>query len=346
MKNIIDYLNYYKDYTFEEINFNQMDALAFSILSYLPIKKIRNGNKLKDLLLNEPISKNKNHMPFRAIEIIDLMKDTKRYKDLKLYNYEKVEDDNLQFGALTFRWKNTAFTDNVFISFMGTEGSIIGWKENLLLSCDYPSKTHIKAIEYLNKILRISDKNIYLGGHSKGGNAAMACAMLCNIKTFNKIKKIYNFDGPGFRKEEFKSMRFKQMNKKLINIIPDGSLIGILLHNDNMNYIKTTGILFEKHIPLNWSTYGSFFEKAKLSRHSTEVQKTINQNLDELDENEMRTFITELFNFINESNIKTTNGILKINYSDFINNVTSVDKVTAKKMMKMMKLIFLPKRKK
>lgn len=346
MKNLIDYLEYCKDYTFEESNFNQMDALVFSVLSYLPIKNFKNACVFKDVKLNEVRSKNKNHMPFRAAEVLDLVKTSKRYKDVKLYNFERMEDENLQFGALTFRWRNSAFTDNVFIAFMGTEGSIVGWKENFLLACDYPSKTHIKSMDYLIKTLRFSDKNIYLGGHSKGGNTAMACGMLCSLKTFKKIKKIYNFDGPGFRKKEFKSLRFKEMNKKLVNIIPEGSLVGILLHNDNANYIKTSGVLFEKHIPLNWSVFGSFFEKSTLSKHSLSIQNTINQNLDELNEEDMRTFIIELFNFIDKSNIKTINGILKINYNDFINNVTSVDKETAKKMLTMMKMIFLPRKRK
>ena len=347
MKNIIDYLNYYKDYTFEEINFNQIDALVFSILAYLPIKKINNGNRLKDIILEEVHTRNKYYIPYRDLEVMDLIKNSIRYKDIKLYNYERIDDDNIQFGVLTFRWKNNAFTDNVFIAFEGTDDSMIGWKENLLLACDYPSKTHIKAVDYLNKTLKITDKNIYLGGHSKGGNIAMASSMLCNLKLFKKIKKIYNFDGPGFKKKEFKSLRFKQMSKKLINVMPEGSLIGILLHNDNnnVNYIKTNGILFENHLPFNWHVYGSFFEKSELSNRSANIQNTINSNLDELKEEDIRIFVNELIDFINKSNIKSINGVLKINFTDFINNVTSVDKKTAKKMINMMKMIFLPKRK-
>ena len=129
--------------------------------------------------------------------------------------------------------------------------------------------------------------------------------------------------------------------------MPEGSLIGILLHNDNnnVNYIKTNGILFENHLPFNWHVYGSFFEKSELSKRSANIQNTINSNLDELKEEDIRIFVNELFDFINKSNIKSINGVLKINFTDFINNVTSVDKKTAKKMINMMKMIFLPKRK-
>ena len=35
--NILDYARFYKNSTFEEVKFNQMDAFIYSILVYLPI---------------------------------------------------------------------------------------------------------------------------------------------------------------------------------------------------------------------------------------------------------------------------------------------------------------------
>ena len=49
MKNIFDYIKFYKDKSFNEVLFNQMDALIYSILVYLPIYNIDNGTKISGL---------------------------------------------------------------------------------------------------------------------------------------------------------------------------------------------------------------------------------------------------------------------------------------------------------
>ena len=48
-RNIYEYLNYYKDYTFDEVLFNIMDALLFSMLIYLPMESRKDELLLKDL---------------------------------------------------------------------------------------------------------------------------------------------------------------------------------------------------------------------------------------------------------------------------------------------------------
>ena len=50
MNNIYDYIKYYKNSEFEEIKFNIMDALVFSMLAYLPVKKVEDGIDLSKLL--------------------------------------------------------------------------------------------------------------------------------------------------------------------------------------------------------------------------------------------------------------------------------------------------------
>ena len=55
------------------------------------------------------------------------------------------------------------------------------------------------------------------------------------ISILQRIKKIYNFDGPGFRKQEYESNKYQALTKKLVNIMPSGSLVGVLLYNDNYN---------------------------------------------------------------------------------------------------------------
>ena len=48
MNNMFTYIDYYKDYTFNEISFNDIDALIFASLVYIPIMKLSN-KKLKEI---------------------------------------------------------------------------------------------------------------------------------------------------------------------------------------------------------------------------------------------------------------------------------------------------------
>ena len=77
------------------------------------------------------------------------------------------------------------------------------------MSYAFPVPAQEKAIKYLSKYT-FGSKKIYLGGHSKGGNLALVAAMYTpQLKQF-RIKKVYNNDGPGLRRKEFESGKYRR----------------------------------------------------------------------------------------------------------------------------------------
>ncbi|MEI3499052.1 MAG: Mbeg1-like protein [Bacilli bacterium] len=58
------------------------------------------------------------------------------------------------------------------ISFKGTDSSLIGWLENFRLAYEYPTYTQKLAIDYLKNNISFLDQDVYVVGHSKGGNLA------------------------------------------------------------------------------------------------------------------------------------------------------------------------------
>lgn len=62
----------------------------------------------------------------------------------------------MQFGGAKFSNKDTTI-----ISFKGTDGSCIGWYENLRLSYMYPTKTQSYALDYI-KTLLITKTKIFI----------------------------------------------------------------------------------------------------------------------------------------------------------------------------------------
>ena len=308
---IYDYLNYYKDYTFKDIKFNIIDALLYSIISYVPIDNIREGITLKILNNYMENIKVNGTMVTTAKKIIEIMSKSKRYDHVKLYNLVKKYDDNIEFGALTFR-----DYDYTFVGFQGSIGTISGWKENLYLTINYPSLTQDEAIKYLKHTYRLKDRNLYIGGHSKGGNLALASFMLSPSYITRKVVKVYNFDGPGFRVEEVTSDRYKELKDRMVNILPDGSMIGVILNHGNYNFIKSKGVSIEKHFPNNWNIFGEFFVEAEENKSSKALHDRIKLGLSKLNDEEKKICLDTVFEVIKNKKVKSVKDFTSLKIDD------------------------------
>ena len=295
MYTIIDYLNYYKDTTLKHLKLNTQDFLIFSILSYLPIDSFTNSKNLTELIKYatkyKERTKSSNTIK-TAYQLLKIMASSRRYQDLKVEKFIQEEDNTTQFGAVTF-----ALGKNTIIAFNGSNHSFIAWMENIRLLYQYPTITQQKAIQYLKENITKESDNVYVVGHSKGGNLAMVSTMELPSQLLKKVKKIYNFDGPGLLKEEYTS-KYLKIKKKLITVIPSNSMIGILLHNDNFKVIKSKNHLIETHYPSSWCIFGEFFLEENLKVFSNQLHNYTTITLEKIDrgllESTMETLFQEL----------------------------------------------------
>ena len=291
---ITDYLTYYKDIKIKDVHWNTVDHLICAMLTYLPITPYQGVKTFAEFSSYaegyKDVPKESFMVPM-AYEILDFMKDAKRYEALKISNFENFRSDETQFGAATFR-----LGTQTTIAFKGTDYSLIGWIENFRLAYEYPTRTHKLAIEYLEANLKLlGDRNVSIVGHSKGGNLAMVAAMEASPRTFSRIKKVYNFDGPGFRKEEFSKPEYQKLTAKLINIIPSGSVVGSLLYNDNYTVIKSEGISVTEHFPTSWNLFGECFIEATQTSVSARVHESTTKGIAHLDYNKVEEALETVF---------------------------------------------------
>ena len=338
--NILDYVKYYKEKSFDEVLFNQMDALVYSILVYLPVHKVNNGTKLSDLSKFVDSKNVRGAVGPIAIELLPTIEHSKRYKNIEIYDFSKIVNDEVQFGAVTFR-----SSANTFVAFEGTNSSVIGWVENFMVTSEYPTKTHVLAIEYINRVINDNDIRIQIGGHSKGGNLAMVASMEARDDIFNRIEKIYNFDGPGFRKPEFESDKFKKINSKTINILPEGSLIGILMYNKNYHFVNADGVGFKEHYPTSWNTFGEFFEPAKQGKSSKHIQESLYKSIDELKEEDSKKLLSAFTSFFIRNNIRNSSDIKNIKFDEFrtlAKEIKDVDENTKKLFFDIVRVLINP----
>ena len=335
MATIKEYLKYYKDLSFEECNLNINDVILFTELSYINFLDIVPSDN-KKITLKEAgeryLKEKKDRLsPFMQSNIDNLkeMIGSRRYSNIYLSNYRSIIDKEKQFGALCIYFE----PKKVFISFEGTDGTVIGWKEDFILGYHFPVMSQKSAITYINEVVTSKDKEIYLGGHSKGGNLAMTSAMYCDNKIFKRIKTIYNLDGPGFKEREFNST-YKKIMPKLKMYVPEQSIVGMLLYNtDNYKVIKSISNGIMQHDCNNWECFGSFLLEGSLSKISIKLDKKIKDWNKKYDDDELEKMITTFFSILEDNNIKNFNELKSLKWNQIVsilNKVKSIDEDTRK----------------
>jgi hypothetical protein len=314
MSTIINYIQKYGDKTFKEKEINEVDYAILTTLSYLNFDHILYNNK-KKVTLNDAVKsffdfytdkELKNHgLGLKdAYAIAKNLIDKKRYQHLKLYNYEYVTDESIQFCAMFI----DIDPNTVFISVEGTDDEIVGWKEDFQMSYQFPIPSQRRAASYLNKhIPFFSKKNYIISGHSKGGNLALVGTMYMNMLKQHKIKEIYSFDGPGLKKEQLKSYRYLSVQKRFHSLIPNYSIVGLLFNNPKESKIIKSNVKgIYAHSIYNWDIIDDKFNQVnELSKFSKNLDKAITNWLNKYDYQTRREFVEDIFNVFERCNIET-----------------------------------------
>ena len=303
--NIYSYMDTYGTYTFDEKPFNEVDSVIFSFLSYADLSNIVENKKIsiKDVGRMHLGLHKKNEKNITAVreatKMLNYMKDTNRYRNCLLFRYVYEANQDIQFCALSIEYQK----NRVYVSYEGTNQMISGWKENLLLSYSFPTETHRKAIEYLNHYYSFSLKKIIVGGHSKGGNLALVASMCCNPLVRSKIISIYNMDGPGLLDREFRSKRYRRILPKYHHIIPNESLVGIMLYSskDQVIHANMTGPL--AHNIAYWEIDNDHLLKDKLSSFSKELRKGLLGFIDSHSTDELKVIVSNLDKVCKKANV-------------------------------------------
>lgn len=133
----------------------------------------------------------------------------------------------------------------IVVMYRGTDDTLIGWKEDTDILTTKGTPSHKLAVEYLEKAAAKFEGDIIVCGHSKGGNMAQYAALNCSKEVRDRIKLLYNNDGPGFWNYEFiKSDAYKELLPRYRHILPSASAVGTMLfHDDDYTVVKSKRIL-------------------------------------------------------------------------------------------------------
>ena len=304
MGNIMDYISWRGDLSFAQSPFNEVDNLILACFSYVNLDGIpavsgQKGIELKKLVKEfkklhtiKELEADKSFIRLAPFMMFEMAKSV-RFGNCVIRNYvnEIVTEAEQQFSAVEI-----VLDDGTsYISFRGTDDTIIGWKEDFNLSTGVVPAQE-RAVEYMQ---RISDKAygmLRVGGHSKGGNLAIYGSVMCK-SAHDKILEIYSNDGPGFSKEFQESPETAEMMSKIIRIIPEYSIRGTLIEHEKQPIIVAStsrGLL--QHDGFSWEVQGpGLVRRDSLNKTALRFIEILHKWIDGMDTEQKRLLIEDLF---------------------------------------------------
>lgn len=352
--NLFDYLEWRGDISFDMDGFNEVDNLVLSIISYMDFTNSVPGDlsavpiTLKDAeqrltRLKRDHQKLGLIIPEKICDFVKLASASKRYSDIKPFYYIEKSDSELglQFSAVTFELPDKT----LFVSYRGTDDTLVGWKENFNMSFTFPVPAQNAAAEYLQTVAASRRGKIRLGGHSKGGNLAIWAAVNAGARLQKRIIAAYNNDGPGFVQKITGTSEYLAIEDRLVTFVPESSVIGMLLeHSESYFIVKSSQTTLWQHDPFSWVIKGNQFVKAKeLSDFSRHVDKALSEWLASLPSDERRHITGVLFDILESTGAKTLSdvnaGMLK-NLGTIIKSLNNIDKPTKDRLSQLIKKLF------
>lgn len=325
MFNILDYIDWRGDLSFSRAGFNQVDNVILSLLSYIDLQGIvpcageEGSISLEEAERLYALRHGQEEEEFYFKTAMDVFKKAakcKRFGTLLLSDYiEEIDmEKESQFSALTIDLGR----QNYFISFSGTDDTIVGWKENFNMSFVEATESQRKSVEYLDRAGSKISGIFRIGGHSKGGNLAIYASACVKEEIQERIKKIYNNDGPGFTKKMIDKTMYFKLRPKILSLFPEGSIVGMCLEHEGSILVVKSQKGKQQHDPINWEVLGaSFVNAGELNESAKLFHKVIRAWMKKMPPEQKEEFVDAVFQALEEHNILKVEDLSALSLDKF-----------------------------
>jgi hypothetical protein len=316
MANMLDYIDWRGDLTFENSPFNDIDNVIFTQLAFVDFEGIvPPPSKRGEIALSEAAEKLSMAsgvpsklgvlVPGSSISsLFDKMKNSKRYCSLKLSAYINHIDyeKKIQFSAITIDIGDKT----KYIAFRGTDDTLVGWQEDFNMSFLDTIAAQREAVAYVDLVSESCEK-LLLGGHSKGGNLAVFAGVHCSVSAKRKLVKIFNNDGPGFSGAMLDNENYIAIKDKIRTFVPQSSVVGMLLERaEKILIVKSEQVGLLQHDCFSWQVMGcDFVYVDKLSNESMLIEKSVKSWIATMDPDQRKEFVDAFFAMLSGSDAKT-----------------------------------------
>ena len=330
MKNMLDYIKEFGHVSFEERAFSEIDALVLTELEYLPLEKVvpsdENGEDfvtVKEIAeymqehKQELFDENPMMITEERHEVSQVIADAPRFQSLKFFGVvsEWDKDTTKQFAAITVEVEPSVR----LVVFRGTDDTLIGWKEDFLMTYSPLVAAQTDAKEYLAKQASLWDGDLMISGHSKGGNLAIYAAATQVEDVQLRIVDIFCFDSPGLYRSVLETKGYQNIVPLAMRYIPQDSLVGLMLESEVPYVIvksNATGAM--QHSAMTWEIEdGQFIKMEKLTKNSQLNDQTFKKWTESVSDEELELFWNVFFELLFSVGIDTVNDL----YGQFMHYV-------------------------
>lgn len=330
MKNMLDYIKEFGHVSFEERAFSEIDALVLTELEYLPLEKVvpsdENGENfvtVKEIAeymqehKQELFDENPMMITEERHEVSQVIADAPRFQSLKFFGVvsEWDKDTTKQFAAVTVEVEPSVR----LVVFRGTDETLIGWKEDFLMTYSPLVAAQTDAKEYLAKQASLWGGDLMISGHSKGGNLAIYAAATQEEDVQLRIVDIFCFDSPGLYRSVLETKGYQNIVPLAMRYIPQDSLVGLMLESEVPYVIvksNATGAM--QHSAMTWEIEdGQFIKMEKLTKNSQLNDQTFKKWTESVSDEELELFWNVFFELLFSVGIDTVNDL----YGEFMHYV-------------------------
>ena len=339
MKNMLDYIKEFGHVSFEERAFSEIDALVLTELEYLPLEKVvpsdENGENfvtVKEIAeymkehKKQLFDENPMMMTPERHEVSQIIADAPRFQLMKFFGVvsEWDKDTTKQFAAITVEVEPGVR----LVIFRGTDDTLIGWKEDFLMTYSPLVAAQTDAKEYLAKQASLWDGDLMVSGHSKGGNLALYAAATQEEDVQLLIVDIFCFDSPGLYRSVLETKGYQNIVPLAMRYIPQDALVGLMLESEVPYVIvKSNAIGAMQHSTMTWGIEdGQFVKVEKLTKSSQLNDQTFKKWTETVSDEELELFWNVFFELLFTAGIETVNDL----YGQFMHYVQEFLKVAWK----------------
>ena len=298
MGNLLDYLAWRGDLSLDRVPFGPVDGLVLSVLSYVHFDGPAQGEEpvplgeVAEEYLALPAARRGRCRCETDLALLRALADSPRFARLGLCRCADrfVPKEETQFAALTVLLDD----GSAFLAFRGTDGTLVGWKEDFNLS-------------FMDVV------PAQLGGHSKGGNLAAAGGALSAVKVRDRIASVWSFDGPGLNPYLLARPGYQELRTRVRSLVPQSSVVGLLLgHEEPCAVVASDQEGLLQHNPYSWQVLGPDFVRVEgVDAGSRMIDRTLKGWLAGLTCQQRETVADTLYELLSSGDARTVKEALQ-----------------------------------
>ena len=139
-----------------------------------------------------------------------------------------------------------------------------------------------------------------LGGHSKGGNLAVAGASMCPMAARDRIRTVYAFDSPDFTDYLLAQPGYQELRTRIRSFVPQSSVVGLLLdHEEPLAVVRSGQEGLFQHDLYSWQILGpDFLRLEEVDAGSRLIDRALKDWLAGLTRQERETVVDTLYGLL------------------------------------------------